>query len=549
MATEIMSTKDLEDLYKDLSGDNEVMIEAKREPLSAADVAVGAVKSIPHSVKELVSGIVSPVIHPIDTASSMFKLGSSILGKMGVTDADPAMANAVGAYLADRYGGVENLKRTFATDPVGLAADASMILTGGGTAAARLPGIMGRMGRVAATAGRAIDPMMAAGKAAEAAAATKAGQVVTEAAKSAAGTLASIPPALVTARNNRLFKEAAQAGFDANDAFLRHYKGEADLSEPVSAARKALEKMREARSQAYQSGMIPIKNDPAILDFKQIDKALSDARETYMHKGINIAPEETRKLWDSIDKKVSEFRNKDPANYHTPYDLDRLKFAIGNIRDNTQPGTLDRKIAGDVYRAIRAEIVKQAPDYGAVMKDYEKSSDLINEVERAFSAGEKGSIDTALRKLQRVMRNNTAANFGYSEQLAKELERYGGKDLPAMLAGQELNSWVPRGISGITPTGMIGGGAMMGGIPGAGLGLALGAVTTPKVVGGATYAAGRAARALTRVPSYYSKYPFAPLAAARVEDMLNVVPQVESEQQQQEFENLLPELASKYEVK
>ena len=101
MATENLSTQELENLYKDLSGENEVTIEAKREPLTAGEVALGAVKSLPRSTKELVTGIVSPVIHPIDTASNLFKLGSSILGKMGVTDADPAMANAVGEYLAN----------------------------------------------------------------------------------------------------------------------------------------------------------------------------------------------------------------------------------------------------------------------------------------------------------------------------------------------------------------------------------------------------------------------------------------------------------------
>lgn len=557
MATKSLSTQELEQIYKDLGEEDEVTISAKREPLTAGEVALSAVKSIPHSAKELVSGIISPVIHPIDTASNMFKLGSSVLGKMGVTDADPEMANAVGEYLADRYGGIENLKRTFATDPIGIAADASMLLTGGGTAAARIPGMMGRMGRVAATAGRAIDPMLTAGKVAsktaEAVSGTKVGKAVTEGVKSAAATAAALPAAYITGRSNELFKEAARAGLEANDAFLRHYRGISDMAEPVKVARDALRKMREARANAYQSGMIPIKKDPSVLDFKKIDDALINARGTYVHKGIDLAPPSAKNIFDQIENVVSEFRGKDPAKFHTPYDLDRMKVAIGNIRDSIPlANDLDRRVAGDVYRAVRDEIVKQAPDYGNVMKDYEKASDLLQELEKSFSLGEKASTDTALRKLQRVMRNNTAANFGYSQQLAKELEQYGGKDIRAMLAGQELSSAEQKGIMKLIPAGIIGGvgGGLAGGTAeGALLGIGVGALTSPKVVGGASYGAGRAARAASRLPSYYEKYPFAPLAAARAEDALRVVPQVEAEQQRQEFEELLPELASKYEVK
>lgn len=67
----------------------------------------------------------------------------------GITDEDEANANAVGNYLADRYGGVENVKKTIATDPAGFAADAATLLTGGSgilRGAAKVGNLAGKAG-------------------------------------------------------------------------------------------------------------------------------------------------------------------------------------------------------------------------------------------------------------------------------------------------------------------------------------------------------------------------------------------------------------------
>ena len=44
-------------------------------------------------------------------------------------------------------------------DPVGMLSDAAMLLTGGGAAVAKAPGLMGRAGKVAQTAGQAMEPI------------------------------------------------------------------------------------------------------------------------------------------------------------------------------------------------------------------------------------------------------------------------------------------------------------------------------------------------------------------------------------------------------
>jgi hypothetical protein len=61
--------------------------------------------------------------------------------------------------------------------------------------------------------------------------------------------------------------------------------------------------------------------------------------------------------------------------------------------------------------------------------------------------GEKASADTAMRKLQSLMRNNVNTNFGNRLSLARELEKQGGKEILPSLAGQAMNSPMPRGLA------------------------------------------------------------------------------------------------------
>jgi hypothetical protein len=85
----------------------------------------------------MAQGLAHAVMHPIDTAK------------------------AVGGYAMDRYGGLDKAKHTAITDPVGALADASTVLSAGGTLAENAPGMLGKAGRVAATVGELADPGLA----------------------------------------------------------------------------------------------------------------------------------------------------------------------------------------------------------------------------------------------------------------------------------------------------------------------------------------------------------------------------------------------------
>lgn len=136
-------------------------------PSNVGEFVTGMVKNIPKSgvnlVKDMWSGVTSLPSTIGSVASGETKLGDIVKG--------------VGQSFKQRYLDKGALKNTLYNDPLGLAADASMVLGGGaaavkaGSTAARVAGAtkaasnLSKAGRALTTASRATDPIMAVGKA------------------------------------------------------------------------------------------------------------------------------------------------------------------------------------------------------------------------------------------------------------------------------------------------------------------------------------------------------------------------------------------------
>lgn len=284
---------------------------------------------------------------------------------------------------------------------------------------------------------------------------------------------------------------AFQAGKSGSDDFLKHVRGKAEFDEVVTSAKQGLEKMRADRAAQYRSGMLDIRNDKSVLDFKPIDDAMSRVVQIGQFKGVPIN-KNAAGVVDDLAQTVSQWKTLNPAEYHTPEGLDALKRAIGDIRDATQFGTPARRAADSVYSAVKDEITKQAPTYAKVMKDYSKASDALDEITKSLSLGDKATKDTAIRKLQSLMRNNAQASYGNRLSLASQLEQQGGVDLMPAVAGQAMNSWTPRGMTGaIQKAGAAGLGGASFVNPGLLPAFLLAPATSPRLVGETAYGLGR----------------------------------------------------------
>lgn len=474
-----------------------------------------ALSSAPGSAVRFAEDIVQPIVHPVDTAKALYSLAAGLVQKLVPGEqANEAAANAVGKFLAERYGSVEAVKETLAEDPVGFLGDLSIVLSGGATAAARVPGVAAQaVTRGARAAARAVDPLALAGKGI--------GTAVDLAKPAAAAGLG-----LLTGTGSdavRLAAESGRAGGEAERGFTRNLRGQESMTDVLDAAKAAVGKMRQQRGAEYRSGMVDVAADKTVLDFAPINKAMGDIAEVASYKGQSIR-RSTLKTYNELEKLIDEWHLLDPKEFHTPEGLDALKKAVGDMRDSLEYGSPSRLMASEVYGAVRQQIVDQAPTYATVMRDYERASDLISEVERSLSLGQKATADSALRKLQSVLRNNANTNYGNRVDLVQELERVSGKPLQARLAGQALSSWLPRGLQGITGAATTVGGltvnpALLAALP----------AMSPRLVGEAARGAGAATRQLDRLRAKLGVTPERTVTSARPVYQVGRIERVEEE--------------------
>ena len=494
-------------------------------PMSGGNVAYQAITNIPSSAAKFGGDIYHAVTNPVETVTNMGLLGAgaiknalpksvtdfitSISKEPGQINKAVEIANAVGGEYAKKYGSMEGFKTAIATDPVGTAADISMLLTGGGSVAAKLPGMMGRAGETVANVGRAIDPLNIAVNA------------VTKPARLAEA-LATPTLGLATGAGAESIREAAKAGAaggEKAEAFLGQLRGNAPMESVVNTAKEAVSELYKNRSESYLQGMGNVTSNKAVLDFAPIDAAITRAEKVGTFHGIKIR-ENAADALAAIKSKIDEFKANPATDIRTIKGFDKLKQAISDIQQSQPYGTPARKVADEMYNAVKNEIIKQAPDYAKVMSDYETASALLKDIEGSLSLGKKATVDSSIRKLQSIMRNNANTNYGRRVDLAKELAATGvpgAETLMPQIAGQMLNSYTPRGIQGGVLPGAVGGAALTAAFtnPAALIPIAGGALaSSPRLVGEAAYYAGKAGGAAQRVAkaleSYTGKSPIDP---------------------------------------
>ena len=142
-------------------------------------------------------------------------------------------------------------------------------------------------------------------------------------------------------------------------------------------------------------------------------------------------------------------------------------------------------------KGVTGVLEKYAKNWSTTMKDYSEAKQLTKEIEDALSIGDRKSLDTATRKLTSIMRNNVNTNYGKRQEYVTALGSYGGEAIPALAAGAQFSSELPRGIgSGMTAPKVAGAIDPITGVTMAGL-------SSPRLVGEAVYKAGQLSEAAT----------------------------------------------------
>ncbi len=458
--------------WEDAGSETAAPKEADYGSMGWGDVALKAAENVGPSAVKFGQDVVQPVLHPIETAKSLYNVGMGAAEKLvpGYEGSHEKYADAVGQYLKDRYATNAGFKKAVAEDPVGVMSDVSMALTGAGGIAARAPGIIGRAGQVAGTVGRAVDPLLAPVNAAR----------VGIKAVGELGTHTGARP-LETA-----YRSGVEGG-EAGQAFRENMRGQEPISNVVDVARKGVSSIAERRSQKYLTDMAALGKIPDVLPWDKVVDAVNKNALVKTFQGVDISPA-TKEIRDQITKHIDQWGELPPEIYHTPAGFDALKQMIGDIKDSQPYGSPQRKVANDAYSAIRQTIVDAAPEYAKTMKNYEQASDLIKEMNQTLSLKPGANIDTSLRKLQSIMRNNVNTNYGRRIELGELLEANGAKNLLTKLSGQALNAWFPRGLGKL---GMEMGLLAAGGHFASPWTLAAAPFMSPRLMGEAAHATGR----------------------------------------------------------
>ena len=368
-----------------------------------AQVGREAVSNIPESGMQMLKGLYTAVTRPRETLE---QLGEVLTGAYArfipqewMARPDKAQefiekANAVGGVYRDRYGSVEALKNTIATDPVGFAADVSTI-TGVGAAAAP-----GRAGQVLGTVSRVTDPTRVI--AAPVAAAGRAGINALE--RTAIGGKANVLLEAAEGRAPEIINALRQQPEIVPGAMPTAGEAAAPVGATrFSALQESAEKIlpsaymarRQAQDAARAASIREVGGTEAQLTSARMARA-AEANLLYGQAGAKaVAEDATLKALQSRPSVKKAFdRAKDLAaeegasfgasGSYTAADMHYVKMALDDLVQN--PATYGiGKVEASKIAGTRKEFISwlegQVPEYGTARSAFQARSKPINQME------------------------------------------------------------------------------------------------------------------------------------------------------------------------
>jgi hypothetical protein len=476
--------------------------------------------------------IVEAIMSPIETGKTLLALGEGALTNLlpqnwadkldqfNIAIGLPShakseqMAEEVGKYFVDKYKDEESIKHVLATDPASVLLDIGMVLSGGGAAVTKVGTVtkvanISKAGDIISKTSSFVDPVSLGLKAS-----LGVGNAATKITREGLGVSTG-----AGSKSIQTAFEAARKGGVSEQQFLAHLRGGKEMGEVLDIAIADLNIMKKQKLAEYKANSVKFKADKTILLFDDIDKAITTAEKLVKYKG-KVKNPEGAKILSELKKVVDDWKKLDSADFHTPEGLDALKQRMWSVMEGVDKQSKTAQSAANaVYNATKKTIVKQSPGYAKLMQEYADASDLILQIERTLSMGKKATPDTAIRKLQAIMRNNVSTNYGQRLRLADELEAKGGGEFMPGIAGQQLQAKGPQGLArtGMLPIATIVG---TGGtnIPAMALSVA---ASSPRVVGEVTAKVGAAKRILDSLPVNYQG----------IQSMLEVLYQIEATQE------------------
>tara|TARA_R110002096_G_scaffold405557_1_gene603639 strand:- start:27 stop:1496 length:1470 start_codon:yes stop_codon:yes gene_type:complete len=385
-------------------------------------------QTLERSGTQLAKDTIAPLLQPIETAKSIWELGKSLKNLLFVEgeQENENIAKAVGEFFKERYGGIENIKKTFRTDPVGFAADLSIFLTAGATLPARVSGTTGKIAKVVGTTGKVIDPIGISAKAVKYGAMKPLGHAI-------AGGLG-----WTTGSGGKALKTAYAAGYAGGDKAKAFSEGRA------GSVDRALKVQRNLAN--------------SLLDLKNKYRARwSNSDAGIKLKNVKFSAVDINKILKNIERK-----NKRDGRWIDDKDKELFK-KISAIKTNIWGSTKRRNGAGgDAYvdeintllkdnpnnpvllelkTNVKSHINNKMPNYNKLTEGFENISKQEQTLENITSSGDADKIlkninDTFDRNNKNLVQRNLMSKVDEAKNLNLE-EVSAGRQMSGVLPTSE----------------------------------------------------------------------------------------------------------------
>ena len=400
-----------------------------------------------------VTGMFNAVTHPKETLSSLGQIatgaGSQIAGAAGVKQdpkqkaKDEALISALENHYKQGYGSVAGFKQNLATDPFGVAMDASTFLGGAGGILGKVGevGNLGKVGELAGAVGRgmtkagsAIDPVQNAVRIAR-----FPGKVASGVLQKASSITTGVPDSALS-----LVKTVGASSDPAvHAAYKQFVTGQGTAADLADAAHAALKSVRDDVSANYLKGKSGLNS--VTPSFDPIDKAFIKARGRTQMGGPQFQAatgqfQDANDALDDAQRLVDGYRNS-PDPIHTSLDgVDNLKQALWDKADSLPNGSAAQNAVKQVWAGAKQALTDADPEYAKLMEKYQAGLNNTRDLTKTFGLGQTATASQTLAKSLKGLSTSPKSNL--LQQLIAKDPRIGG-----MLAGAAVQPWHSGGRS------------------------------------------------------------------------------------------------------
>lgn len=249
---------------------------------------------------------------------------------------------------------------------------------------------------------------------------------------------------------------AVSEAIKGGEAFTEAMRGKVSGEEIVQNAKEALQLVRDRRALVYQKQLdaLPTGKD---IDLAPVQMKFSQLLNRYGVKieadgSLNMSRTALGKSGNKDIEQITEIIRgwgNQPGD-RTATGLDTLKRQLDDFYSESSNA---RAFVASLRNTVKDTLVKEVPEYSAMMKDYSEATKLIKDMESGLMLRKQGMsgrivADQTLRRLMSAMRDN----FQLRKELLDVLGKEGGTDLSGQVAGYTMSGYMPTGLAGLPPS-------------------------------------------------------------------------------------------------